>query len=469
MSLNLSSTQAQSTTPVESTDPVFLITELKVSPSNSEFIEFTNNSNQELEINNLSLEYHSDSSPNYSNKNLSLVKTLPLAMPAGSKLQLSSSTSTWATDSVATFGAGLKDSVGWIKLNVESGGYIYSSYTHWGAKDEPDCTTSPAPSVDQSLKRFVDDQNLYTLSDKQGEDYYISSAPTPLDQAMEAVNDSEVVDYCNKPVPVTPVNPDPPTPNPTGTTQPTIHSNPGAPTTGTYLPVEITEILPDPVSPQTDAEDEYIEIYNPNSETMNLNGYQLQSGNSFSYKYTFDNVELGAGQYLVIYRKDSGLTLANTSGSVRVLDPAGNVLDQTSYNDPDPGASWSKINGSWVYTSSLTPGGANTFAAVLAKTAKTSTKKASTKKASTKKKAAAKKSSTKKASTKKTNSKKSKAAGSGSTQNAKEDPTTKLNSKYIYIAIAVLAIYNLWEYRDSIKRFLLKPVARRKLKLSTSN
>ena len=192
--------QAQQT-PIQSSDPIFLITEIKVSPSDQEFIEFTNNSNQELEVDSLSLEYHSDSSPDYSSKTLSIVKTLPLAMPAGSKLQLSSSSSSWVADSIATFGAGLKDSIGWVKLNVESGGYIYSSYAHWGVKDEPNCTTSPTPTTSQSLKRFVDDQNMYVVSTKQGEDYYISSNPTPLDQNIEITNSTEVIDYCQLPLP----------------------------------------------------------------------------------------------------------------------------------------------------------------------------------------------------------------------------------------------------------------------------
>jgi hypothetical protein len=456
-------TKAQDLTPTESDDPIFLITEIKVSPSTQEFIEFTNNSSQELEIDSLSLEYHSDSSLSYSNKTLNVLKTLPLAMPAGSKQQLSSSTSDWVVDSIATFSAGLKDSVGWVKLDIQSGGRVYSSYAHWGSKDEPDCTTSPTPNASQSLKRFVDEQNLYVLSEKQGEDYYTSSNPTPLDQTIEAVNNSEIVDYCNKPLPVVPEDQEPPTPNPISPTQPTI--NIVEPIPVQYLPIELTEVFPDPISPQTDAEDEYIEIYNPNTESVNLKGYQLQSGNSFSYKYTFDSVEVAPNQYMVLYRKDTGLTLANTSSSVRVIDPSGKVLDQTSYNDPDPNASWSKINGSWTYTSSLTPGYDNVLAPLSPLTTKTSTKKTTTtKKASTKKTTTTKKASTSKAST----AKKTKTlTGSSQSQNVKEDPVTKLNSKYIYIAIIILAIYNIWEYRLSIQRFLMRPILKRELKSET--
>jgi hypothetical protein len=48
--------------------------------------------------------------------------------------------------------------------------------------------------------------------------------------------------------------------------------------------------------------------------------------------------------------------------------------------------------------------------------------------------------------------------------NSDEPELTKLNSKYIYIAIIILALYNLWEYRLSIQRFLMKPILKRELK-----
>ena len=145
--LTCNKVEAQTVPLTESSEPVFLITELKVSPSTEEFIEFTNNTNQELEISSVKLEYHSDTSTNYSNKTLTFKKELPLPISAGSKLQLSSATSNWVNDSLATFSAGLKDSTGWIKLSVTVGNTVYSSSAHWGIKDEPNCATSPAPGT----------------------------------------------------------------------------------------------------------------------------------------------------------------------------------------------------------------------------------------------------------------------------------------------------------------------------------
>lgn len=471
--LTCNKVEAQTVPLTESSEPVFLITELKVSPSTEEFIEFTNNTNQELEISSVKLEYHSDTSTNYSNKTLTFKKELPLPISAGSKLQLSSATSNWVNDSLATFSAGLKDSIGWIKLSVTVGNTVYSSSAHWGIKDEPNCATSPAPGSTQSLKRFVNSDSVYLLSEKPGEDYFLSSTPTPLDQLNpEPLNPDEVDDYCNKPAPP-PV--DPPqtitvTPNITTPTQPevtpTTTTTPEA-QTKSYLPIQITEILADPVSPQTDSEDEYIEIYNPNNEAVNLIGYKLESGSNFSYNYTFGDQEIGPGQYIVIYHKDSGLTLSNTTGAARVMDPVGTVLDQTSYQDPDPASSWSKINGAWVYTSSQTPGAENIYLAPVLKsslTTKTTNKAKATNAASTKKATSPKSTSKKSTTTAKKPKDTSETTAKTTNLNGDEPELTKLNSKYIYIAIVVLALYNLWEYRLSIQRFLMKPILKRELK-----
>lgn len=468
--LTCNKVEAQTVPLTESSEPVFLITELKVSPSTEEFIEFTNNTNQELEISSVKLEYHSDTSTNYSNKTLTFKKELPLPISAGSKLQLSSATSNWVNDSLATFSAGLKDSTGWIKLSVTVGNTVYSSSAHWGIKDEPNCATSPAPGSTQSLKRFINSDSIYLLSQKPGEDYFLSSTPTPLDQLNpEPLNPDEIDGYCNQPAPPPP--PDVPTPTPvdpknTTDSQPQIDLTTTKPVIN-YAPIQITEVLADPVSPQTDAEDEYIEVYNPNNEAVNLIGYKLESGSNFSYNYTFGDQEIGPGQYLVIYHKDSGLTLSNTTGAARILDPAGTVLDQTSYQNPEPAASWSKINGAWVYTSSQTPGIENTYLAPVLKsslTTKTTSKTKTTKTASTKKATSPKSTSKKSVTTTKKPKDTSKATAKTTNLNGDEPELTKLNSKYIYIAIVVLALYNLWEYRLSIQRFLMKPILKRELK-----
>src|SRR6185369_16443862 len=62
--------------------------------------------------------------------------------------------------------------------------------------------------------------------------------------------------------------------------------------------VIISEIMyhPSAAAPRDQIKQEYIELYNKGNAAANLNGWQFTSG----VNYTFPNVTLNAGQYLVI-------------------------------------------------------------------------------------------------------------------------------------------------------------------------
>ena len=113
------------------------------------------------------------------------------------------------------------------------------------------------------------------------------------------------------------------------------------------------------------------------------------------------------------------------------------------------------------------PGLENIYLAPVVKsslTTKNTSKAKTTKAASVKKSATPKSTSKKVATTTKKPKTTSKTANNQTNLNSDEPELTKLNSKYIYIAIIVLALYNLWEYRLSIQRFLMKPILKRELK-----
>jgi hypothetical protein len=43
---------------------------------------------------------------------------------------------------------------------------------------------------------------------------------------------------------------------------------------------QISEVLPNPTPPATDAEGEFIELYNSNNNIFDLSGFSLQAGNT---------------------------------------------------------------------------------------------------------------------------------------------------------------------------------------------
>jgi hypothetical protein len=160
----------------------------------------------------------------------------------------------------------------------------------------------------------------------------------------------------------------------------------------TGLPIAITEMLPNPASPQTDENDEFIELYNPTPEPVDLDGYKVQTGTNYTYSYTLDKLSIPATGYLALTSGSTGLTLSNTAGRARLLDPSGAVIYVTdAYEDAAEGAAWALIDGKWQWTGTSTPGGANVYTALALKTAKSTTKTTAAKatKAATAKKPAA--------------------------------------------------------------------------------
>lgn len=122
--------------------------------------------------------------------------------------------------------------------------------------------------------------------------------------------------------------------------------------------VLITELLPNAKS--YDAGNEFIELYNPNSKRLNIGGYKLQVGPGFSKSFSVPDQLLEPFAYASFSDILTGLVLPNSSGSLRLVAPAGNVVSQTDeYSAPLEDESWGLIDDVWQYTNRLTPGSAN--------------------------------------------------------------------------------------------------------------
>ncbi len=126
-------------------------------------------------------------------------------------------------------------------------------------------------------------------------------------------------------------------------------------------PLDISEILPNPSG--ADAENEFIELYNPNDQAIDLTGYKLAVKSSH---YLIKNRVIGAKSYLALYRPDTKITLNNTGDTLRLYDPAGRIISQVGYQKTFSDLSLALAsNGQFRWTNFITPGRANIFPANL--------------------------------------------------------------------------------------------------------
>jgi len=125
---------------------------------------------------------------------------------------------------------------------------------------------------------------------------------------------------------------------------------------GKMAPV-INEILPNPASPQTDADDEFIELYNPNDSNFDLTGFKLAFGSKNPKKYTFsEGTVLSSKQFKAFTSGETSISLSNTEAQVWLLDPNDKVITQSEpYTKAKDGQSWALDSGKWVWTSVPTP------------------------------------------------------------------------------------------------------------------
>lgn len=107
---------------------------------------------------------------------------------------------------------------------------------------------------------------------------------------------------------------------------------------------------------QPQADQSFIELHNTSQQTADLTGCQLARGDQ---RYRFDGVEIPAGGYLTTMLTGSALKIPRRGATVRLLNSAGQLVDQLEYRTVPKGASWSLVDGVWQLSYHPTPDGAN--------------------------------------------------------------------------------------------------------------
>lgn len=274
-----------------------------------------------------------------------------------------------------TFSAGLSDSGGHIRI-IDSAVPeipVVHDLLGWGssANAAEGNAPAPAPAGGKSLKRKLTTGGEFIDTDNNGADFEVSSEPTP---RADPFYIAPVIN--TEPDQELPAEQSPPQPEPglSEPDQPPETSNEevvpeiSQPAVSPLQPL-ITELLPNPAPPASDSTDEFIEIYNPNDEPLSLEGYKLQSGNTFNYSYSFSSAtNLQPHEYRAFLITTTGAVLANSGGQARLLDAQGSVVAQTNeYEAADEGQAWALINGAWQWTTSPTPSEQNILTLTLPK------------------------------------------------------------------------------------------------------
>lgn len=392
------------------------------SGASEEFVEIYNTTTQPINLaaNQWQLEIASATAVSW----VPLLRTVLLAgtiAPSQSYVVASQLTSSTTGQSVeylpgvasAWFSAGLSAGGGHIRLTystnqTQSDGTCSTTKTvddevEWSAPKS--ATQPPTLSLDgrnvfaesgnvaggSSIQRQTDQTTAHNYIDTNNDaaDFAVSTSPSPA--ALNAVslanppaNTAPVTplpaDGCdpNPPVVPAPTTPpddtttDPSTGTDTTTTPPatddtsdqtgtTTPSN-TLPDQSQLLPPQLTELLPNPAPPATDAADEFIELYNPNAAAFDLKSYTLETGTTTLHDFTFtDDLTIPGNSYEAFYSADTNLSLSNSGGGAKFLDPTGNTLSTTAtYDTAKDGQAWALASdNTWQWTTTPTPNAPN--------------------------------------------------------------------------------------------------------------
>lgn len=332
---------------VEESHPL-LIVEIQtasISSASDEFIELFNNTDQPIDGTNFRLQYRSAGGTDWLNKTVInstieprgrfLIATESLGVPAN-----------------ITTGLGLAAAGGHLRVvQITDAGETDVDQLAWGTAQFALSTPAAAPEAGQSLKRKLNEDGRFIDTDNDSQDFATASVPTP--EFSPAV----ITDPAEEPNenPADQESPDGAADDPV-----TLENTESVKTAVDSKQIELSELFIDPDQPALDSEDEFVELYNPNDEPVDLEGFIIETGSKYSYNFTLPNITIGAKQYLALYSLDTGLTLSNSGGGARVLSPAGEpIYEAPAYEKAKTDTSWANIGGSWQWTSKPTPNAAN--------------------------------------------------------------------------------------------------------------
>ncbi|MFH1315484.1 MAG: lamin tail domain-containing protein, partial [Candidatus Uhrbacteria bacterium] len=104
-----------------------------------------------------------------------------------------------------------------------------------------------------------------------------------------------------------------------------------------------------------DADEEFIEITNTGSESINLLGWSLTDASDKTFTVN-DSQMIEPGAFVALYRETTNLALNNSGTESVVLSASdGTVVDQMTYDSTSKGQSFILVDSAWLGTNEVTP------------------------------------------------------------------------------------------------------------------
>ncbi len=295
----------------------------------------------------------------------------------------------------------------------------------WSSNDSPPNGLKASPPAGGSLQRQVDETGNYLDPNGNLGPFVPATAASPKEAWQTPPPEDKDTD-----------------PEQTGTDQPPVTEQPET--------ISITELLPNPASPATDTNDEYVEIYNYGDELVDLRGFTIQTGLTYAYSYSIPDNTLAPGGYATFTSGDTPLSLANSGGRARLLNPSGQLIYETQpYGVAVEGQAWAVFGDEWQWTTTSTPGAANILTAAAVTAAKKTA--APAKKTTTSK---AKKTSASSASSKKAGSVAGAQANNGDPNSDDQPPA--LHPLVLAGVGGGALLYGAYEYRTDVANSLYR-------------